>query len=130
MKDSQISRRQMLQSSAVAAGIAAAMHAVSTDAVGAEPKVKLKKDDVVLFQGDSITDARRSRKNESSPMSSSGLGDGYPMLIAGELLRDHARLISKSSIAALAATKSPTLRIAGERIAWISSQPCSASSSA
>ncbi|WP_019640517.1 SGNH/GDSL hydrolase family protein [Paenibacillus fonticola] len=39
----------------------------------------LKEDDVILFQGDSITDAGR---NYSDPAS---LGTGYPLLIAGRL---------------------------------------------
>ncbi len=92
MNTPQINRRQMLQSSAVAAGIAAALQASSTVVRGAAPEVRLKQGDVVLFQGDSITDARRNRKTEGSPNDTSGLGDGYPVLIAGELLRDHAKL--------------------------------------
>ncbi|MFD3261265.1 SGNH/GDSL hydrolase family protein [Paenibacillus lentus] len=39
----------------------------------------LKQDDVILFQGDSITDAGRDYSDYSS------LGHGYPLLIAGRL---------------------------------------------
>jgi lysophospholipase L1-like esterase len=40
---------------------------------------------IVLFQGDSITDAGRSR-NAIGPNSSPGLGEGYPQLIADQLI--------------------------------------------
>ena len=43
----------------------------------------------ILFQGDSITDAGRDRNRKSSN-DSNALGKGYPMLVAGDLLRDHA----------------------------------------
>lgn len=43
----------------------------------------------VLFQGDSITDAGRDRSRRVAN-DSRALGDGYPMLIASGLLRDHA----------------------------------------
>ena len=40
---------------------------------------------VVLFQGDSITDAGRNRER-TAPNDSSGMGRGYPLLIASHLL--------------------------------------------
>lgn len=40
---------------------------------------------VILFQGDSITDAGRSRTNVA-PNTASALGSGYPLLIASDLL--------------------------------------------
>lgn len=92
MNHTKINRRQMIQSTAVAAGVAAALQATSSATRAATPKVRLKKGDVILFQGDSITDARRNRKTESRPNDTSGLGDGYPVLVAGGLLRDHAKL--------------------------------------
>jgi lysophospholipase L1-like esterase len=42
---------------------------------------------VILFQGDSITDAGRDRKGQAN--STRGLGRGYPCLIAGGLLADY-----------------------------------------
>ena len=48
-------------------------------------KIKLDKDEIILFQGDSITDAHRKR-DEKEPNNSSGLGSGYPVLAAAELL--------------------------------------------
>jgi len=45
----------------------------------------LKKGDVILFQGDSITDAGR-KKEVKEPNQSDALGKGYAAMIAGELL--------------------------------------------
>jgi len=44
--------------------------------------------DVVLFQGDSITDAGRDRGQESKPNHVRALGDGYAFLIAAQLLAE------------------------------------------
>lgn len=51
-------------------------------------KIKLKEDSVILFQGDSITDAGRTKANPdiNSPKS---LGTGYAALIAARLLVDN-----------------------------------------
>ena len=48
----------------------------------------LKKGDVILFQGDSITDAGRDRNN-ASPNNSNALGSGYAQLTAADLLYNH-----------------------------------------
>lgn len=47
--------------------------------------MSLKAGSVILFQGDSITDAGRDRKN-AVPNNPKSLGDGYPLLIAAQLL--------------------------------------------
>lgn len=44
----------------------------------------------VLFQGDSITDAGRDRNTAGQANNIRALGNGYAMLLACELLRDHA----------------------------------------
>jgi lysophospholipase L1-like esterase len=54
-------------------------------------KVQLLKDNVVLFQGDSITDAGRNKEDMSSNTSRI-LGSGYAMLAAANLLEEYARL--------------------------------------
>ncbi|MEX0928558.1 MAG: SGNH/GDSL hydrolase family protein [Balneolales bacterium] len=46
--------------------------------------LNVNKGSTILFQGDSITDARRNRE-DSSPNSLSGLGGGYALLAAGNL---------------------------------------------
>jgi len=55
------------------------------------PKTPLAKGAVILFQGDSITDAGRSRKNTGAN-NPDALGRGYPVLAAGEILRRFAGL--------------------------------------
>jgi len=52
-------------------------------------QISLQKDDVILFQGDSITDAGRD-KNVKTPNTSPMIGSGYAILAAGELLFKHA----------------------------------------
>lgn len=88
---SPIDRRQMLQSTAIAAGIAAALKA-SPACQASETAPSLQEGDVILFQGDSITDAGRDRKGEGNANNARTLGNGYPVLIASELLNAHANL--------------------------------------
>jgi len=83
-----LSRRHFLTSSAVAGGALVASSLVSSSASAAEPG-ELKPESVILFQGDSITDAGRDR-NGGQPNNTRGLGRGYPALIAGGLLADYA----------------------------------------
>ena len=52
-------------------------------------KISLQKDDVILFQGDSITDAGRD-KNVNNPNTSPMMGSGYVIQAAGGLLFKHA----------------------------------------
>ncbi|NND96530.1 MAG: SGNH/GDSL hydrolase family protein [Pirellulaceae bacterium] len=83
-------RRRLLGGSLIAA---AATATISADRLHAAGEVKnsqpLTDGSVVLFQGDSITDAGRDRKNQQANNGRS-FGRGYPMLIASGLLRDHA----------------------------------------
>jgi len=51
-------------------------------------KINLEKDNVILFQGDSITDWGRDKKNNNAN-DFSALGHGYPLLAACKLLKDH-----------------------------------------
>jgi lysophospholipase L1-like esterase len=54
-------------------------------------KNSLSKDNIILFQGDSITDAGRIR-DDSSFNNARALGSGYPMLAGAELLGKYASL--------------------------------------
>ncbi|MFB6457902.1 GDSL-type esterase/lipase family protein [Chitinophaga sp. Hz27] len=56
---------------------------------GKSPKIQLKKDYTILFQGDSITDVGR-KKDNPDPNNSSALGGGYAFLAASEMLWQHA----------------------------------------
>ena len=58
-------------------------------ASGSPAVIKLQKDDVILFQGDSITDSGRSRENQDAN-STRALGGGYVFLATSKLLHDHA----------------------------------------
>lgn len=87
-----VSRRGFLKSSSLAIGAAGL---VTTDVTEASllPRnraVTVRRGNVILFQGDSITDAGRSRDKEktSAPNNQPGLGNGYAWLAAAALLVD------------------------------------------
>ena len=52
-------------------------------------RFKISKDDVILFQGDSITDAGR-KKDSADANAANALGSGYAMIAASELLYQYA----------------------------------------
>ena len=79
-------RRNFLSTVALS-GTAALLH--SPARALAAKKVSLTKGDVILFQGDSITDAGREKKN---PTANKGLGRGYPNVLATSLRKDYADL--------------------------------------
>jgi lysophospholipase L1-like esterase len=103
-----VSRRQLLEGAAVAAGAMAAAGALGHSAAAAEP-IKLAKGQVILFQGDSITDAGRDRGGEAHANHLGGLGNGYPMLLAHELLRDHPQADLKIYNRGISGNKVPDL---------------------
>ena len=85
-----IDRRDLIRGSvaAISAGALSA-GAVSNSASAAPVDEKsLASESVILFQGDSITDAGRDRKNQAANQARS-FGRGYPMLIASGLLSDY-----------------------------------------
>ena len=51
-------------------------------------KITISKDDIILFQGDSITDAGR-KKNKDAANQPSALGSGYALIAASGLLYDY-----------------------------------------
>ncbi len=55
----------------------------------ASARTLVKKDSVILFQGDSITDAGRDRRRESNSNDAGALGRGYAFLTACQLLANH-----------------------------------------
>ena len=82
-----ITRRNLFQAAALAAG-ATTLTATNADAKR-KKKAKLAMNDVVLFQGDSITDAGRAKDN-ANPNDFGALGRGYATMIASQLLGSHA----------------------------------------
>lgn len=89
-KISPISRRTLLKGAASLGALGAL--SVYPSAQGADaPVTGLKKGDVILFQGDSVTDAGRDKKTQDAN-NSKALGRGYPALAAGELLEAYPDL--------------------------------------
>jgi lysophospholipase L1-like esterase len=84
---SELDRRKFMAGSGAVLGMSAMAAAAETE----KPGVNLGSGGVVLFQGDSITDAGRDKKGQQ-PNQARGLGTGYPVHIAGGLLRDHSDL--------------------------------------
>ncbi len=89
----EFNRRNFLQASAISAAALASL-SICTDAQASilprKTKVKVAKGEVILFQGDSITDAGRSRDKGKADVANNqpGLGNGYAWLAAGQLLVD------------------------------------------
>jgi len=80
-RESSLLSRRRFVGSALAAG--------SLPAVGLGQTSSLKPGTVILFQGDSITDAGRDRKRGDAN-DARGFGRGYPFLIASHLLNARA----------------------------------------
>ena len=104
--DTSVSRRRFLQST-VLAGAAAASVALPRVAAAAEG-AKLESGGVILFQGDSITDAGRNRQ-AAGPNDRAGLGNGYPLLLAAQLLADHPEVGLKIYSRGISGNKVPDL---------------------
>lgn len=88
-----LSRRTFVQSTGVAAAIAAASTAGAqtvTPYIIDERRLNslIEPGSTILFQGDSITDAGRSREAAPEPNSQPALGNGYAWLAASQLLVD------------------------------------------
>ena len=107
MTPNRISRRSLIHGAAsiAALGTLSSNSANADDAAGTR---KLKPGSVILFQGDSITDAGR-KKDQLEANNSAGLGKGYPALAAGELLVDHADLGLKIYNRGISGNKIPDL---------------------
>ncbi len=86
-----IDRRNFLKTTSIAGLISISLPEIVNAAIPTNigGDVKVSKDDVILFQGDSITDAGRKKDDEGFNNSVS-LGSGYALQAAGELLLDHA----------------------------------------
>ncbi len=88
---SSATRRQFLQGTV--AGSAAALVTASDPAPTQAAKQPhgglIQPGDVILFQGDSITDAGRSRKEADKPNQQQALGKGYAAMAAAGLLTSH-----------------------------------------
>jgi lysophospholipase L1-like esterase len=88
MQQQYSSRRNFLRNTSLAGLTAVSIPQIVSAAFAEEAnvkKIKLNKDAVILFQGDSITDAGRN-KDDSGYNSPGVLGTGYAMLAGAEML--------------------------------------------
>jgi len=87
-----LTRRGFLKKSGTVLGVAGLGGLAGAPRSGAaeapRERTLVSKGDVILFQGDSITDAGRSREKAGVPNEQPGLGSGYAWLAAAELLVD------------------------------------------
>jgi len=81
------SRRGFLKTAAIGAvaTLSIPQLVAASPAMAKAKKIKLEKDDIILFQGDSITDAGRDKTNQTGH-TSKVLGPGYAFLTAADLL--------------------------------------------
>jgi lysophospholipase L1-like esterase len=93
MENQNNSRRSFIKKAALGGLMAVSIPEIISAAMPSEggKKNALMKDDVILFQGDSITDAGRN-KDDSSFNSPRALGSGYAMLTSAALLEKYASL--------------------------------------
>lgn len=84
-------RRKFIQQSlaAIGATIAAPSLAKAESLSIAKPSITIKQNDIILFQGDSITDHGRKRDN-LVPNDLDAMGRGYAMVAASTLLNKYA----------------------------------------
>jgi len=76
----EINRREFIAASTILAGAV-----ISPAATAEPPPAAAAQATVVLFQGDSITDAGRNR-DSAEPNAAGALGNGYPLLVASAVL--------------------------------------------
>ncbi len=81
------SRRNFLRTASLGSLLSVSLPGIVSAAFEEEKvkKIALSKGDIILFQGDSITDAKR-KKEEMAANNGSALGTGYPFLAGSELL--------------------------------------------
>lgn len=85
-----IKRRDFLKTTALTTSLAVGLPQIVSAAIPeSTSKMKLSKDEIILFQGDSITDAGRKKANLSYN-TMDNLGYGYVLHTAATLLTDHA----------------------------------------
>ena len=120
------SRRDFLKKGALAGFSALMIPEIAKAAVKENtsvhaPKINLKKDCVILFQGDSITDCGRDR-NSNRCNTMEQFGSGYVLFTATQLLEGKRLCSRRFTIAASAAIKSINFVNAGRSTVLLSSR--------
>lgn len=91
----ELPRRNFLKQGAALLGAGSLAALSPWTATGAETKTKagglISPGDVILFQGDSITDTGWNREKGGTPNSQAALGSGYAWLAAASLLTDRPK---------------------------------------
>lgn len=91
----ELPRRNFLKQGAALLGAGSLATLSSWTATGAETKTKagglISPGDVILFQGDSITDTGWNREKGGTPNNQAALGSGYAWLAAASLLTDRSK---------------------------------------
>lgn len=88
MNNQNNSRRSFIKNASLASAFGFTIPSIVSTAYAAEKskkKIRIEKDDVILLQGDSITDSGR-KKDEMNPNVASAFGNGYALIAASELL--------------------------------------------
>ncbi len=88
MSDSNNSRRKFLRQASLSTAFSLSIPAIVSAAFKEEKvksKVKINKGDIILFQGDSITDSGR-KKDDMNYNAAGAFGNGYALIAASELL--------------------------------------------
>src|SRR5476651_670792 len=87
----QTNRRSFIRNAAIGTMAALTIPEIAANAFaeGGGSRISLNNNDVVLFQGDSITDSGRDKK-QTLPNNTSCMGNGYAQVAASALLLDHA----------------------------------------
>ncbi len=88
MEQSQIGRKKFIQTAALGAALSTGIPELVNQAFGADKpgKIKLDRGEVILFQGDSVTDSGRQRDNLQAN-SAQAMGGGYALMAGGQLLQ-------------------------------------------
>ena len=92
MKSNLTSRRNFMKSLTVTTVGGTSLFISGCSSVSSSHRKKsiIQKESIILFQGDSITDAGRDRKREGNANDKNALGRGYVYSIATQLLADRA----------------------------------------
>jgi lysophospholipase L1-like esterase len=93
MENPKNSRRSFIRKAALGGMMAISIPEIVSAAMAEKSggKIKLQKDNVILFQGDSITDAGRN-KEDAGFNNPRNLGTGYALIAGAALLQEHPDL--------------------------------------
>jgi lysophospholipase L1-like esterase len=82
-------RRRFIRNASIGTLAAISIPEIVSAALATAPiakKVSIEKDDIILFQGDSITDSGRGNRNAVVANNTGALGNGYAFMAASQLL--------------------------------------------